>query len=400
MFTARCLEYPLDASRFPPSAASTSGNLNVTPLGHRDKRRFYVKKTCIGINEFKEWEDLLGDSWYRHHNKVNNIVYYHCKHEPCYASMKAKVMVECVQLYVTEEGHTHPPYANDFTTPLTFSPVSSQSGDFETNGFKAQSGNGVMPAIPSQKRKRQSEELFQQPVFNQQIFLNELLRMQNDNRDLKVEENSCSCADNDTPVSTSTDVKTELYQATSLSTGDKPIENASTSDSLHCGDAAMSVGILPMQCNDDGKNLQKPQTAATLDGNPCRQSSPSSSPEEQNSNLATSSMSSKQLLPVKNTNYKESDDDFSNSEDSFDNDIDSSPDRAPFSGMKSVDKKDLFSMLKYEIEGKPIHRRLKHLRKLKHQLYYFLEMEELKCLASRVPPTTKYEDIFKSNKSS
>lgn len=399
---SRCVEYPLETSRFPPSTTSASGTANIAPPGHRDKRRFYVKKTCIGISEFKEWEELLGDNWYRHHNKVNNIVYYHCKHEPCYASMKAKVMVDCVQLYVTEEGHTHPPYANDFTTPLTFSSITTQSGDFESNGFKSQPAITSMSPVQPQKRKRQSEELFQQPsILSQQIFLNELLRMQNDNRDLKVSESSNSCGDNDTPVSTSADVKTELYQATSFSSSEKTNEGSPDSDSIQCADTAASVGIVAMHCNEEPKNLQKPQVSV-LENSSCRPSSLSSSPETQQPILTSSSPSAKHSVFGKSTNFRELDEDegYSNSDDSFDNDIDLSSDRSQISKLKPLDRKDLFSILKLEIEGKPAHRRLQHLRRLKHQLYYFLEMEELKCLASRVPPTTRYEDIFKPKKSS
>ncbi|VDM46292.1 unnamed protein product [Toxocara canis] len=99
----------------------------MAPAQPRDKRRFYVKKMAIGINRFKEWEEQIGDSWYRHHNKVNNIVYYHCKHEPCYASMKAKIMVDFVQLYVTEEGHTHPPFANSVAALSELTPPQSSA---------------------------------------------------------------------------------------------------------------------------------------------------------------------------------------------------------------------------------------------------------------------------------
>lgn len=55
---------------------------------------------------------------------------------------------------------------------------------------------------------------------------------------------------------------------------------------------------------------------------------------------------------------------------------------------------DLFAILKKKIERQVPRKRLRYLRRIRRQLSYFLQMHEVKEMSSRLPPTTKYEDIF------
>ena len=58
----------------------------------------------------------------------------------------------------------------------------------------------------------------------------------------------------------------------------------------------------------------------------------------------------------------------------------------------------MFSILKKHIEKKAPRRRMKYLKQMKQQLKYYLELQELKCLADRVSDNVKLEEILKSNK--
>ncbi|VDO65940.1 unnamed protein product, partial [Onchocerca flexuosa] len=55
---------------------------------------------------------------------------------------------------------------------------------------------------------------------------------------------------------------------------------------------------------------------------------------------------------------------------------------------------DLFAILKKKIKRQVPRKRLRYLRRIRRQLSYFLQMHEVKEMSSRLPPTTKYEDIF------
>ncbi|VDK53896.1 unnamed protein product [Anisakis simplex] len=127
----------------------------MTPQQSRDKRRFYVKKIAIGLDRFKEWEEQLGDQWYRHHN-----------------------------LYVTEEGHAHPPFTNSVTNLGDWA-LPSSSSEFVSIDCKPQINSVLSKGCgtsQSSKRQRTADEDYSSkkiPLLCQQQLL-QLFSMQGD----------------------------------------------------------------------------------------------------------------------------------------------------------------------------------------------------------------------------
>uniref|UniRef100_A0A915C7P1 FLYWCH-type domain-containing protein n=2 Tax=Parascaris univalens TaxID=6257 RepID=A0A915C7P1_PARUN len=381
-------------------ASNTSSPLispNMAPTQQRDKRRFYVKKLAIGIHRFKEWEEQLDDSWYRHHNKVNNIVYYHCKHEPCYASMKAKVMVDFVQLYVTEEGHTHPPFTSsvaalsELSAPLSSSDFASRDSNQQMNSVTYQRSS-----LQSPKRRRLAEEQPSKeiPLIYQQQLL-KLLHLQGD-----------SSAESSTVENSRPQNQTET-QLTSLFICGQCEESCST--------MANSVEIkhsLPITSDSDRKRGNSEGNESTIQQimrNSCEPTShisPCSSSEARGEVQTHGAVENivATVSPQSETKDSENYEDCSDSEQSTEDSLSSS---TPISlkvegnnqtniSADSGDGEEIFTMIRALVESKPRRKRLVFLRKLKRQLNYYVEMEEIRSLAARLPPNTTFHDVFNS----
>ncbi|VDN01316.1 unnamed protein product [Thelazia callipaeda] len=359
-----------DGTTAPSMVSLVPANVSVS---QREKRRFYVKKSIIGMQEFRDWEEKLGDYWYRHHHKVNNIVYYHCKYEPCYASMKAKVMLDCVQLYVTEEGHSHPAPA-DMMSPASkhvMDPLSRQ-------------------AVSVQKRKHIDEQYytgFSAAPYPQQ-FLNDILRMQGDFNGVH-DATATACYNNPHVAfqngeasKEGIEIKMENQGAT---TSDMRMEVisavAEVAKYAQTRVAHMENGVQKGSNGNGTGQVTKPISAHST-------TSPISSPEVHPSGNSSQVQHRHGFL---DESY--SDDDESSDTESDDAKCSSSHGGQKCSGDVEVDN-DLFAILKKKIERQVPRKRLRYLRRIRRQLSYFLQMHEVKEMSSRLPPTTKYEDIF------
>uniref|UniRef100_A0A9J2P696 BESS domain-containing protein n=1 Tax=Ascaris lumbricoides TaxID=6252 RepID=A0A9J2P696_ASCLU len=381
-------------------ASNTSSSLispNMAPTQQRDKRRFYVKKLAIGIDRFKEWEEQLGDSWYRHHNKVNNIVYYHCKHEPCYASMKAKVMVDFVQLYVTEEGHTHPPFANsvaalnELTSPLSSSEFASIDSKQQMNSVAYQRNSSQ-----SSKRRRLGEDQPSKelPLIYQQQLL-KLLRLQSD-----------STAESPIVENSQVQNQTEA-QLTSLFICGQFEESCSTmANSVEIKHSPPITNDLDRKRDDSEGNESTTQQITSNSCEPTSHISPCSSSEARAEVQTHGTVENivATVSPQSETKDSENYEDCSDSEQSTEDSLSSS---TPISlkvegnnqtntSADSGDSEEIFTMIKALVESKPRRKRLVFLRKLKRQLNYYVEMEEIRSLAARLPPNTTFHDVFNS----
>lgn len=406
-----CLAAAADDSRtnFPVNAQFSSTTTAVTPTSmtstpQRDKRRFYVKKAAIGIGHFKEWEEKLGDSWYRHHNKVNNIVYYHCKHEPCYASMKAKVMVDFVQLYVTEEGHTHPPFSNSVNAQTDITNVTLRS-DFTADTSKITDAHARRSMVQLLRRKRVADEKGQQGMSfaYQQHILNELWRMQSGGSEhLKNEVPMDQMLGSqeipredeiNIPSTSAVDIKTETSSFSNsiiveTANGTANLDGRQSPPRINGSESSRFVG------DDRGPVADQP---VALVNNSGVSISPSSSADVRGT--AGSMITATDPLSQQAASRDSDEDDrSSDSDDSVDVNVDiPSNTDSPFQTNPSDSTDNLFTIIKAKIESKEPRRRLRYLRKLKRQLCYYVEMEEIRYLASKLPPSTKYEDIFNNH---
>ncbi|KHN77071.1 hypothetical protein Tcan_10471 [Toxocara canis] len=435
---------------FVSKTSSLVTSSDMAPAQPRDKRRFYVKKMAIGINRFKEWEEQIGDSWYRHHNKVNNIVYYHCKHEPCYASMKAKIMVDFVQLYVTEEGHTHPPFANSVAALSELTPPQS-SAEFVNVDCKSQMIGSVSEqgALLSTKRRRVGEEQPSKgiPLIYQQQLL-QLLHMQGDpiTESLIAENRQVSPSGFQVdsflmPVEqTKQNQQTQPEaETTSASFVVRHHSDESCTDGANCMETKPSILLMnngdQKQSTSEAADLPLEQTAS----NPCESNSlispcsssetrtvadacgtarcsasairsPQSEAKESDNDddslksLSGTARCSASAIRSPQSEAKESDndDDSLDSEQSSDDSLSSStPISLKVEEINQVnvvtnggESDEIFAMIKSRVESKPRRKRLAFLRKLKRQLSYFVEMEEVRLLSARLPANTKFDDVF------
>ncbi|EJW83965.1 hypothetical protein WUBG_05125 [Wuchereria bancrofti] len=344
-------------------------------VSQREKRRFYVKKSIIGMQEFRDWEEKLGDYWYRHHHKVNNIVYYHCKYEPCYASMKAKVMLDCVQLYVTEEGHSHPAPADMMAPPSkhVMDPLTRQT-------------------VSVQKRKHMDEQYytgFSAAPYPQQ-FLNDILRMQGDFNGVH-DASAAACYSNPHLAFQNGEASKEGIEIKMENQG------ATTSD-MRMEVISAVAEVAKYAQNRTAQMENNSQKGADGTGTVQQVSKPISA------HSTTSPISSPEVHPSGNSNQVQQRNGFSDESDSDDDESsDTESDDAKCSSSHAGQKcgggdvetdNDLFAILKKKIERQVPRKRLRYLRRIRRQLSYFLQMHEVKEMSSRLPPATKYEDIF------